>query len=84
MTRVRVLIAGIEEADDGVAEFWCGPDLLATTIIHENQLQLCIAPRADGQPWLVETTSLADSLSEAMRQLTDYGRNPPARDPGAT
>lgn len=69
MTKIRVLVASIEEADDGIAEFWCAGELMAVTEISENALQLRIAPRADGLPWVVDTGSLADGLAEAMRRL---------------
>jgi hypothetical protein len=81
MTKIRVLVAGVEEADDGIAEFWCAGELMAVTEINENTLQLRIASRADGLPWLVDTTSLADGLAEAMRQLDAYGMRTSAGDP---
>jgi hypothetical protein len=73
MTKIRVLVAGIEEADDGIAEFWCAGELMGVTEIRENALQLRIASRADGLPWVVDTSSLAEGLAEAMRQLDTYG-----------
>ena len=73
MTRIRVLVAGIEEADDGVAEFWCAGELMGVTELSENSLQLRIAPRTDGLPWVVDTSSLAEGLADAMRQLDAYG-----------
>jgi hypothetical protein len=81
MTKIRVLVAGIEEADDGIAEFWCAGELMAVTEISENALQLRIAPRADGLPWVVDTSSLAEGLVEAMRQLDTYGMRASAGDP---
>ena len=72
MTRVDVLVASAEEADDGIAELWYGSDMVGITVIHEGQLHLRIDPRRDGQPWLIETTSLARGLAEATRQLATY------------
>ena len=69
MSDIRVIVASAEEAEDGVAEFWCGTDLMAITIIDEGQLQLRIESRADGLPWLVSTTSFARALAEASRQI---------------
>jgi hypothetical protein len=78
MGKIKVLVTGIEEADDGIAELWYADELMATTEISENALQLRIAPRADGLPWLVDTTSLADGLAEAMRQLDTFGMRAPS------
>lgn len=72
MSQVRVLVVSPEEADNGIAEFWGGGELMAVTTIHEGQLQLRIESRADGRPWLMETTSLALGLAEAARQLAAY------------
>jgi hypothetical protein len=72
MTRVDVLVASPEEADNGIAELWYGSDMVGITVIEEGQLQLRIDPRRDGQPWLIETTSLARGLAEAARQLAAY------------
>jgi hypothetical protein len=70
--QVHVSVVSAEEAYNGNAEFWCGNELMAVTIINEGQLQLSIEPRADGSPWLVDTTSLALGLAEAARQLAAY------------
>jgi hypothetical protein len=50
---------------------------MAVTVINDRQLQLSIEPRADGSPWLVETTSLALGLAEAATArgvLTEHHR----------
>jgi len=70
--RVHVSVVSPEEAYNGNAEFWCGNQLMAVTVINDGQLQLSIEPRADGSPWLVETTSLALGLAEATRLLAAY------------
>lgn len=72
MTLVRVIVVSPEEADDGNAEFWCGPELLAVTVLHEGRLHLRVDPRRDGEPWLIDTTSLARSLAEATQQIAMY------------
>lgn len=72
MTQVNVIVASPEEADDGIAEFWYGTDMVGMTVIHEGQLHLRIDPRRDGQPWLIETSSLARGLAEAVRQLAAH------------
>jgi hypothetical protein len=70
--QVHVSVVSPEEAYNGSAGFWCGNELMAVTIINEGQLQLSIEPRADGSPWLVDTTSLALGLAEAARLLAAY------------
>jgi hypothetical protein len=72
MTEVRVIVASAEEASDGNVEFWCGPDLLAITVIHDGRLHLRVDPRRDGEPWLIDTTSLAAGLAEATRDIAAY------------
>jgi hypothetical protein len=72
MSQVNVNVVSPEEAYDGIAEFWCGPELMAVTIPSEGGLQLRINSRADGEPWLVDTTSLADGLADATRLLAAY------------
>jgi hypothetical protein len=69
---IHVSVVSPEEAYNGNAEFWCGNELMAVTVINEGQLQLSIEPRADGAPWLVDTTSLARGLAEATRLLAAY------------
>jgi hypothetical protein len=69
---VHVSVVSPEEAYNGNAEFWCGRELMAVTVINEGQLQLSIEPRADGSPWLVDTTSLALGLAEATQRLAAY------------
>jgi len=72
MTDLRVIVVSAEEAFDGIAEFWYGDEMMGMTIVDEGQLHLRIDARADGQPWLIETTSLARGLAEASRQLAAY------------
>ena len=43
--------------------------MVAITVIHEGQLHLRIDPRHDGEPWMLETGSLARGLAEALRLL---------------
>ena len=69
---VHVSVVSAEEAYNGNAEFWCGNELMAVTVLNEGQLQLSIEARADGSPWLVDTTSLALGLAEATRQLAAF------------
>ena len=69
---VHVSVVSPEEAYNSNAEFWCGNELMAVTVLNEGQLQLSIEPRSDGSPWLVDTTSLALGLAEATRLLAAY------------
>jgi hypothetical protein len=72
MTEVRMILTGPEEAYDDNAEFWCANELMAITVLHEGRLHLRVDPRADGQPWLIDTASLARSLAEADERLAKY------------
>jgi hypothetical protein len=67
-----MVVASAEEAADGNAEFWCGRELLAVTVFHEGRLHLRVDPRADGEPWLIETESLALALEAAAQQIAAY------------
>jgi hypothetical protein len=69
MTQIRVIVVSAEEAYDNNAEFWCGAELMAVTVLHEGRLHLRVDPRADGQPWLIDITSLALALEDATRQI---------------
>jgi hypothetical protein len=69
MPPVRVIVAGPEAAADGKAELWCGDELLAVTFLYDRRLHLRIELRPDGQPWLIETTSLSLALDEAGRRI---------------
>ena len=72
MSQIRVIVVSPEEAYDGTAEFWCGAELMGITMLSEGGLQLRIDSRADGQPWLIDTTSLARGLDEANRLIAAY------------
>jgi hypothetical protein len=52
-----------------MAEFWCANELMGSTVLDEGRLHLRIDPRADGLPWLADTTSLARALAEASERL---------------
>jgi hypothetical protein len=67
-----VIVVSPEEAYDGTAEFWCGAELMGLTMLSEGGLQLRIDSRADGQPWLIDMTSLAHALDEANRRIAAY------------
>jgi hypothetical protein len=72
MSQIRVIVVSAEEAYDGTAEFWCGAELMGITMLSEDGMQLRIDSRADGQPWLIDTTSLAHALDEANRLIAAY------------
>jgi hypothetical protein len=72
MSQIRVIVVSPEEACDGTAEFWCGGELMGVTMLSQGGLQLRIDSRADGQPWLIDTTSLAHGLDEANRLIAAY------------
>jgi hypothetical protein len=67
MPAIRVVAAGPE-----AAELWCGDGLLAATVLYDGRLHLRIEPCADGQPWLIDATSLALALDEAARRIAAF------------
>jgi hypothetical protein len=69
MPPVRVISAGPQATAEGAAELWCGDDLLAVTFLYDGRLHLRIEPRADGQQWLIDATSLALALDEAAKRI---------------
>jgi hypothetical protein len=72
MNAIEVIVSGPEEAYNNEAEFWCGNQQMGFTVLHEGRLHLRIDARADGTPWLVDTTSLARALAEANHRLAAY------------
>jgi hypothetical protein len=72
MPPVRVIVASAEEAMDGNAEFWIGGELMAVTVLYDGRLHLRIDARRDGEPWLIDTTSLALALENAAREIAKY------------
>jgi hypothetical protein len=62
MPPLRVIVAGPEGA-----ELWRQDELLAVTVLYDGRLHLRIDPRPDGQPWLIDATSLALALDAAAR-----------------
>ena len=72
MTEIRVIVASPEEAYDYEAELWCGRELMAVTVLHEERLHLRIDPRPDGSPWLADVGSLERALAEAEQRLAAY------------
>jgi hypothetical protein len=72
MNAIQVIVSGPEEAYNNEAEFWCGSQMMGFTVLHEGRLHLRINPRADGAPWLADTTSLARALAEADQRLAAY------------
>ncbi len=71
MTPIRVDVAGAAGASDVSAELWIGDELLAVTVLYDGRLHLRIVPRPDGEPWLIETTSLVLALENAARQIAE-------------
>ena len=72
MNEIHVIVTSPEEAYNNEAEFWCAHQLMGTTLLHDGRLHLRIDARADGSPWLVDTTSLARPLGEATERLASY------------
>jgi hypothetical protein len=72
MSAIEVIVAGPEEAYNNEAEFWSAGQLMGVTVLHEGRLHLRIDSRADGLPWLLDTTSLASALAEADQRLAAF------------
>jgi len=72
MPPVQVIVASAEEASDFNAEFWLGAELMAVTVLYDGRLHLRIVSRPDGEPWLIDATSLALALENAARQIAAY------------
>jgi hypothetical protein len=72
MPPIHLVVASAEEAADSHAELWCGPELMAVTVLHEGRLHLRVDPRADGEPWLIDTETLARALADAAEQIARY------------
>lgn len=72
MNEISVIVVSAEEADFGIAEFWCGSEMMGLTCIDEGRLQLRIDSRADGLPWQVDPTSLAQGLAKASSLIAAY------------
>lgn len=72
MNEISVIVVSAEEAESGIAEFWCGGELMAQTCFSDGRLQLQIDSRADGLPWRVDTTSLATGIAKAERLIAAY------------
>jgi hypothetical protein len=71
MPPVRVIVAASEAPAEGKAELWRDDELLAVTFLYDGRLHLRIEPRADGQPWLIDMTTLALALDEVARRIED-------------
>jgi hypothetical protein len=72
MSEIRMILTGPEEAYNNEAEFWCANEMMGFTVLHEGRLHLRIDPRADGEPWLIDTASLAQGIDEANRLIAAY------------
>ena len=72
MSQIHVVVVSPEEAYNGTAELWSGGELMGITMLSPDGLQLRIDARADGRPWLIDTTSLAQALDEANRLIAAY------------
>jgi len=72
MNEIKVIVVSAEEADRGVAEFWCGSERIGQTCLTDGRLQLNIDSRADGLPWRLDTDSLATGLGKASRLLAAF------------
>jgi hypothetical protein len=67
MVPVRVVVTG----DQPAAELWLGGERMAVTVRYDGRPHLRIDPRADGEPWLIETTGLTLALEDAARRIAE-------------
>jgi hypothetical protein len=72
MPPVRVIVGSPDAAANVNAELRVDGDLMAATVLYDGRLHLRIVPRPDGEPWLIETASLALALESAARQIAEY------------
>jgi hypothetical protein len=72
MPPVQVIVAGPAADPARHAELRVGGALMAVTVSYDGRLHLRIVPRADGEPWLIETAGLALALDSAARRITEY------------
>jgi hypothetical protein len=68
MPPLQVIIA---RGRDVHTELWLGDELMAVGFLYDGRLHLRIVPRSDGEPWLMEATSLALALESAERQIAE-------------
>jgi hypothetical protein len=66
---IEVIVAGLEEAEDQIAEFWIGGEPFGHTFLRAGELVLRIEPRSDGQAWEVDFGELRRSLDRAAELL---------------
>ncbi len=72
MVPVRVVVVpDADAAGEAGAELWLGAERMAVTVRYDGRWYLRIDARADGEPWLIETTSLTLALDDAERRLAE-------------
>ena len=66
---IQVLVASLEEAEAGIAEFWVQGVMLGHTLLSAGELVLYIEPRRDGRDWELDFNEVRRSLDEAVERL---------------
>jgi hypothetical protein len=66
---IEVLVASLEEAEAGIAEFWIDRTQFGHTLLREGELVLRIEPRSDGEAWEVDFQALRAGLDRAVELL---------------
>lgn len=69
MPPLSVLIAGIPDRDDLIAELWCGDLLWAELSREHDAFVLTVYPRPDHTPWLLPFDDVRAVLVQAQRAL---------------
>ena len=75
---IEVVVASLEEAEAGIAEFWVQGVRLGHTLLSAGELVLYIEPRRDGRDWELDFNEVRRSLDEAFERLR-LPRVPPRR-----
>jgi hypothetical protein len=69
MAPMRVIVVEAGAVSGAHAELWLGDELMALAFLYDGRQHLRIVPRADGEPWVLDATSLALALEGAERQI---------------
>ncbi len=66
---IEVVVASLEEAEAGIAEFWAQGVRFGHTLLSAGELVLYIEPRPDGRDWELDFNEVRRSLDEAVERL---------------
>lgn len=72
MPPIQVTVNATGEASEPTAELWVGGERMAVAFLYDARLHVRLAPRSDGEPWLLEAAGLALALDTAARQIAGH------------